>query len=133
MIQGKLNIAQILFGKIVKYIKNNKILDRKIQEIYYDCLFSIAKINYNEDNYGVVLQCIDELIEGYIEKSFLYNLKEIYILKLLTEQKMGILTEIKRKEYQKKIFALSLTEKDFMEKINRIGDEAECQDIIRHL
>ena len=133
MIQGKLDIAKILFGKIAKYIKNNKILDRKIQEIYYDSLFRIAKINYNEDNFGVVLQCIDELIEGYIEKFFLYNLKEVYILKLLTEEKMGILTEIKRKEYQKKIFTLSLTEKDFMEKIKKIGDEAECQDIIRHL
>lgn len=133
VVQGKLDIAKILFGKIAKYIKVNKILDRKIQEIYYNCLFNIAKINYDEDNFGVVLQCIDELIEGYLEKSFLYNLKEIYILKFLSEQKMGILTETKRKEYQKKVFALSLTGKDFVEKMKKIGDETECQDIIKHL
>ena len=122
-----------IYESILKYLRNNILINRSLKELYYDCLYDIARINFRNQNLGLAHIYIEEIISGYSENFFLKNCQEILELKLKIDTAMGTVSDSLKEEADKKILALSLITKDFYEKMNQILEDESCQSIISHL
>lgn len=129
----RLSEAFFLYSRIISDLQSKTYVDSSSKLLYYECLFNVAKIDFQNKNWGLVQERLDELIKGYAENFFLYDYKGVFELKLELEERMKCISSSQKCDYERKIFALSLLEKKSFEEIDTLLENSVCRDMINHL